>query len=170
MGEHGCSFPKKALKAQELGAQGILFGSTETEYAVEGVVPADDGFGRKVSIAVLFITPSDMQSLGSLANPKIKVNFPIKKSENSKVTLFLTAGDRKSYIFLRDFKSYFLKLRSNITLSLVYHTFECPYCSESDCVLQKKCCSMDTEYYTSGNGRYIVEEQFRQYRIFSYYK
>ena len=55
-----CSFPIKALKAEALGAQGILFGSLETEYSIEGVVLSDDGNGRKVKIPALFITPSDM--------------------------------------------------------------------------------------------------------------
>ena len=98
-----CSFPLKALKAEELGAQGIIFGSLETDYSIEGVVMADDGNGRKVRIPALFITPTDMQSLGELTAPKIKVNFPIKKSGKSQVTLFLTAGNRRNYIFLRDF-------------------------------------------------------------------
>ena len=117
-----CSFPKKALKAQELGAQGIIFGSSETDYAIEGVVLADDGYGRKVKIPALFITSADMQSLSEIKNPKIKVNFPVKKSSKSQVTLFLTAGNRRNYIFLRDFKNYFHKLKDYIKLSIVYHT------------------------------------------------
>ena len=68
---------------------------------------ADDGYGRKVKIAVLFITLIDMQSLSEIKNTKIKVDFPIKKSIKSQVSLFISASNRQSFIFLRDFKGYY---------------------------------------------------------------
>lgn len=53
-----CSYPARALKAQELGARGIIYGSSDINYALSGrVVLSDDGHGRKVHIASLFISP-----------------------------------------------------------------------------------------------------------------
>lgn len=51
----GCSYPKKALKAQSLGAAGVIFASEEVKYALNGVVIADDGTGVKVRVSILFV-------------------------------------------------------------------------------------------------------------------
>ncbi len=73
--EGGCSFTTKSIQAQNKGAQGIMIGSREVEFADGNVVLSDDGNGRKVRITTLFIKPEDVDKLAALTNSKIKVNF-----------------------------------------------------------------------------------------------
>lgn len=50
-----CSFPTRALYAQDIGAAGIIFSSRDVNYATGNVVLSDDGHGRKVKINALFV-------------------------------------------------------------------------------------------------------------------
>lgn len=54
-----CSYPQKALAAQNLGAQGVIFASQEVQYSENNVVLSDDGNGKKIKIAVLFVSAND---------------------------------------------------------------------------------------------------------------
>lgn len=92
--EGSCSYPKKALKAQNLGAQGIIFSSREVDYSEGNVIISDDGTGKKIKIVALFISPIDGEKLGNLSNAKIKVLFEMKQQTVSSVDLFLSASGR----------------------------------------------------------------------------
>ena len=120
-----CSFPTRALKAQELGAAGIIFSSTNVNYATGNVVISDDGHGRKVKINALFISVESYSQLNSLKNINIKANFPIVTRSKSDVTLFLESSERRNYIFLRNFRPFYESLKGYVSLQVVYHTFEC---------------------------------------------
>jgi len=45
--------------AQNLGAQGVIFASQEVQYSENNVILSDDGNGKKIKIAVLFVTLND---------------------------------------------------------------------------------------------------------------
>lgn len=57
-----------------------------------------------------------------------------------------------------------------MNLSISYHTFKCEYCEDSECVLAGSFCQIDIEYWNRGHGAYIIQEQFRQYNLFKYFK
>ena len=64
-----CSYPHKALAAQQLGAQGILFSYEKMDRNnPDQIIYEDDGSGKKVKIASLFITPESMTELKGLKN------------------------------------------------------------------------------------------------------
>lgn len=73
-------------------------------------------------------------------------------------------------MFLRNFRQYYNKLNKKVTLNVVYHTIECKGCSETECVLQNTCCTFDLDNYKSDMGRYIIYEQFRQFKVFKYFQ
>jgi cytochrome b involved in lipid metabolism len=51
-------------------------------------------------------------------------------------------------------------------LHLVYHTFECEHCSEDECILNNQFCSYDFDSFHPGHGKFIVNEQYRQFNLF----
>lgn len=167
--EGGCSFPKKAQQAQNLGAQGLIIGSNEVQYTDGNIVLSDDGTGRKVRIATLFIKLQDVTKLGALTNPKIKVSFELQQMNKSTLNLFLSASGKQNYIFLRNFRQYYNKIADKVNLNVVYHTIECKSCQKTQCILDNSCCAFDLDNYKSGVGSYIVQEQFSQYKIFQYF-
>jgi hypothetical protein len=77
-----------------LGAQGIIIATKDIDYAVGNVVLSDDGQGRKVRIATLFIRPEDFDKLATLNNAKIKVNYELLQRDKSNIDLFLSASGR----------------------------------------------------------------------------
>lgn len=86
------------------------------------------------------------------------------------MVLFLSSSGRENYLFLRNFKEYYDKLKDSINLQLVYHTYKCEYCDDSECVLVGQFCSLDSDTWEYGTGAYIVNEQFRQYNLFELMK
>lgn len=89
-----CSFTKRAVNAQIIGAKGIIMGSQYVDNFQHDVVAADDGNGRKVHITALFTNYSTYDKLTQYQNMKIIVNFPIVKAKISKIQLFLSASKR----------------------------------------------------------------------------
>lgn len=71
------------------------------------IVISNDGQGKNIKINSLFIEPKSYENLKPLKNIMIKVDFPINKRNVSDVNLFLTASQRKNYIFLRNFRQYY---------------------------------------------------------------
>ena len=51
-----CSYTKRAINAQGKGAKGIIIATQSYDYAQGNVFLGDDGNGRKVHIASLFIS------------------------------------------------------------------------------------------------------------------
>jgi len=64
---YSCAYTKRALTAQSLGAKGIVFATPSADYAQGNVIEADDGNGKKVHIAVLFITNDSFDKLKKLS-------------------------------------------------------------------------------------------------------
>ena len=63
----GCSYTKRALFAQSMGAKGIII-ATDISLSQKGnVIHADDGNGKKVHISCFFITPATFDKLRSLS-------------------------------------------------------------------------------------------------------
>jgi hypothetical protein len=58
--EKGCSFVTKAINAQTLGAQGVIFVSDLVHYYGKNVL-INDGNGQKVHISVLLISSKTYQ-------------------------------------------------------------------------------------------------------------
>lgn len=163
-----CSFVQAALNAQKLGAQGIIFASFATQYAQGNVVREDDGTGRRVKIAVLFISIEDGKKLASLSNVQIKVSFDLARAPTAAMDLFLSATGRQNYIYLRNLRPLFKKISSSVKLDVIYYSFECQSCSAKECLLGNEFCTFDMENYASDLGTYILEEQLRQYKVFLY--
>jgi hypothetical protein len=61
-----CSFTKRALAAQSIGAKGIIIASSSASYAKGNVIESDDGNGKKVHITCLFITNDSFNRLKKL--------------------------------------------------------------------------------------------------------
>lgn len=62
-----CSYTKRALVAQAIGAKGIIIASPSVSYVKGNVVEADDGNGKKVHITCLFITNESYDKLAKLS-------------------------------------------------------------------------------------------------------
>lgn len=60
-----CSYTQKARTAQALGAKGLIISSEIINYH-DKIVPASDINGRKVHIAVLFISKSTYKQILSM--------------------------------------------------------------------------------------------------------
>ena len=86
------------------------------------------------------------------------------------MTFFLSAVGRENYIFLRDFKSYYDKVKNSVDLNIVYDSFECGFCGDEDCLFDGKFCQIDTQNWHFGMGANILKEQFRQYNLFKFVK
>lgn len=65
-GNEICSYTKRALAAQSIGAKGIIIASTGATYAKGNVIESDDGNGKKVHITCLFITIESYDKLKKL--------------------------------------------------------------------------------------------------------
>jgi hypothetical protein len=61
-----CSFTKRALTAQAIGAKGIIIASPRAEYAKGNIIESDDGNGKKVHITCLHITNESFEKLRKL--------------------------------------------------------------------------------------------------------
>ena len=64
--ESSCTYTKKALNAQAIGAKGILISSSIADYNEGAVIQTDDGNGRKVHITCLFINVKSYDKLSGL--------------------------------------------------------------------------------------------------------
>jgi hypothetical protein len=64
-----CSYTKRALIAQSIGAKGLIVASPKADYAKGSVIESDDGNGKKVHITCLHITNESFEKLRKL--PKI---------------------------------------------------------------------------------------------------
>lgn len=117
-----CSFTKRALKAQEKGAKGIMIATQSYEYTEGSVFQGDDGNGRKVHITAIFISNRVFNSLKELKNVEITANYPVPKQPVSTLSIFLSSAKRSSYIFLREFQEKYLNLKDVIKLEPIYHT------------------------------------------------
>ena len=65
------------------------------------MVLIDDGNGRKVHISVLMVDTKVYDSIKTLKNIQIKVQYEVHKTDKVNFTYFLTASGRSNYIFLR---------------------------------------------------------------------
>jgi len=61
-----CSYTKRALNAQLIGAKGIIIASPKADYAKGNVIESDDGNGKKVHISCLHITNDSFEKLRKL--------------------------------------------------------------------------------------------------------
>jgi hypothetical protein len=62
-----CSYTKRALNAQLIGAKGIIIASPKADYAKGNVIESDDGNGKKVHISCLHITNDSFEKLRKLS-------------------------------------------------------------------------------------------------------
>jgi fido (protein-threonine AMPylation protein) len=123
-----CAFTTQAINAQTLGAKGVVFVNDIVNYYGK-VVQVDDGNGRKVHISVLFINTLTYRLLHSVKNAQIKVQYEVYKTDKANFTYFLAGSGRTNYIFLREFKPYYDKIKDYINFRPIYLTFKCPYCN-----------------------------------------
>ena len=124
-----CSYTKRALNAQKKGAVGIIIAAPGYSSYKGNTFNGDDGNGKKVQIAVLFISQTDFKKLKNINDLEIKANFPIPKEYKSTLSVFLSASKRSSYIFLRQLKNSYPFISKHITIEPIYHTIICEYCS-----------------------------------------
>lgn len=96
-----CSYTKRALTAQAIGAKGIIIASTKADYAKGNVIESDDGNGKKVHITCLHITNESFEKLKKLNKIEIIAKFPVPQEVSTTVSLFISASKRSTYIFLR---------------------------------------------------------------------
>jgi hypothetical protein len=72
-----CSYTKRALTAQAIGAKGIVIASSKADYAKGSVIESDDGNGKKVHITCLHITSKSFEQLQRLNKIEIIAKFPV---------------------------------------------------------------------------------------------
>ena len=89
------------------------------------------------------------------------------KKKKSHLVMFLSSGSRDSYVFLREFRKYYDKLKDHINMKLIYHTFKCEFCSKDECSFEGNFCQYDTENWQSGKGSQIINEQILEYQLYS---
>jgi len=61
-----CSYTKRTLIAQSVGAKGIIIASPKADYAKGSVLESDDGNGKKVHISCLHITNDSFEKLSKI--------------------------------------------------------------------------------------------------------
>jgi hypothetical protein len=160
-----CSYTKRALNAQERGAKGIIIATQGYDYAHGNVFQGDDGNGKKVHIAALFISVSNFKKLSDLKDVEIIAKYPVPKEKVSTLSLFLSSSKRSSYLFLRQLQREYFYLNDSIVIEPIYHTVSCQSCNVANCLFENYCC-FDYEDYTYSVGQKILMEELRQYAIF----
>ncbi len=163
-----CSYTTEAINAQELGAKGVVFVSDIVNY-YDKVVQVDDGNGRKVHITVLFVNTQTYRKLYTIKNIHIKVQFETHQTPKVNLTYFLSASGRANYIFLREFKPYFLKLKDYINFVPTYLTINCPHCKMTECYISTNYCTFEMDRYHDDMGELILKEQLRQWNVWRVY-
>lgn len=148
-----CSYTKRALIAQSVGAKGLIVASPKADYAKGTVIESDDGNGKKVHITCLHITNESFEKLRKLNSIEIIAKFPIPQEAKATVSIFISASKRSTYVFLRKFKAEYVQLKSSIILEPIYHTMSCQSCNQDNCYLNEYCC-FDYE-----NGQYNVGQK-----------
>ncbi len=126
----------------------------------------DDGNGRRVHIACLLISSDTLSQLKGMKSSKIQItaNFMVPKAKISKITFFLSASQRISYLFLKHFNEDYPDLANKLELDAVYYTFESEWANQNNCY-SSQYCTYDYENYEVGVGQKIIHEQLMQYNI-----
>lgn len=160
----------KAENAQKLGAKMVLIADNVEEK--QKIIMADDGRGRLIHIPSLFINFADGNKLIEMLRKNITVKLHMKLEVNvtnkAEVRFWLSASSRQTYILMREFKPYYDKLKDYLKLNVSYLSYECQGCPDEDCFEgNKSYCQIDGTYKQQGSGRYILEEQFMQYALFT---
>lgn len=178
-----CTFVKKALYAQKLGAFMLVIANSIENQKNEDVYMMDDGQGKDVNIETVMITYKDgLQIKKELKKVKknkisVEVNFDSNKKDEVFFETVFSSINAEYYDLLNILRNYLITLEEaeKFTFYPVYYLETHPsYNADSnqsykDCFTSGKYCSfMSNEHfkYKVPNGRVVLIENLRQICIF----
>lgn len=160
-----CSNTQQAMLAEHLGYKGIVISSEYTKYASGEIVMGDDGNGRRVHIVCLFIGKETEAALQSIKGRiQITCRFPLPQQAKSTVHFFLSASQRTSYLFLKQFREDYSDLQDQVQIVPVYFTFESQWTSPDNC-FDSVYCSYDYDNFQNKAGRAVINTQLIHYNV-----